>query len=125
MGGIHASALPEEALAHADAVVVGEAEGIWPQVLEDFKNGKMQGIYKSFSFPMLGGLPMPRYDLLKKDRYRLFKINFPIQAGRGCPFKCEFCSVSRFFGNQFAGDLWKKLFRKSKNRDEEDFFRRR
>jgi radical SAM superfamily enzyme YgiQ (UPF0313 family) len=61
----------------------------------------MKGIYKSFSFPMLGGLPMPRYDLLKKDRYRLFKINFPIQAGRGCPFKCEFCSVSRFFGNQY------------------------
>jgi len=101
MGGIHASALPEEALEHADAVVVGEAEGIWPQVLEDFKNGKMQGIYKSFNFPMLAGLPIPRYDLLKKDRYRLFKINFPIQAGRGCPFKCEFCSVSMFFGNQY------------------------
>ncbi len=101
LGGIHASALPEEALEHADAVVVGEAEEIWPQVLEDFKNGKMQRIYKSINFPKLSGLPMPRYDLLKKDRYRLFKINFPIQAGRGCPFKCEFCSVSRFFGNQY------------------------
>lgn len=101
MGGIHASALPEEALAHADAVVVGEAEGIWPKVLEDFKNGKMNGIYKFYQFPTLTGLPLPRYDLLKKDRYRLFKINFPIQAGRGCPFKCDFCSVSRFFGNQY------------------------
>jgi len=101
MGGIHASALPEEALAHADAVVVGEAEGIWPKVLEDFKNGKMEGIYKSLQFPELKRLPLPRYDLLQKDRYRLFKINFPIQAGRGCPFKCEFCSVSRFFGGEY------------------------
>jgi len=101
MGGIHASALPEEALAHADAVVVGEAEEIWPQVLEDFKNGKMKGVYKSSQFPNLTGLPIPRYDLLKKDRYRLFKINFPIQAGRGCPFKCEFCSVTEFFGGKY------------------------
>lgn len=99
MGGIHASALPEEALAHADAVVVGEAEGIWRKVLEDFKNGKMSGIYKSSQFPTLTGLPIPRYDLLKKDRYRLLKINFPLQAGRGCPFDCEFCSVTKFFGH--------------------------
>ena len=99
MGGIHASALPEEALVHADAVVVGEAEDIWPQVLEDFKNGKMQRIYKSLKFPKLEGLRTPRYDLLKKDRYRLLKINFPLQAGRGCPFDCEFCSVTKFFGH--------------------------
>ena len=101
MGGIHASALPEEALVHADAVVVGEAEGIWPNVLEDFKNGVMKGIYRSPQFPSLTGLPIPRYDLLQKDRYRLLSINFPIQASRGCPFSCEFCSVSRFWGNRF------------------------
>ena len=101
MGGIHASALPEETLDHSDAVVVGEAEEIWPRVLEDFKNGTMRGIYRSPQFPKLVGLPMPRYDLLQKDRYRLFKFNFPIQAGRGCPFKCEFCSVTRFFGGQY------------------------
>jgi radical SAM superfamily enzyme YgiQ (UPF0313 family) len=101
MGGIHASALPEEALIHADAVVVGEAEGIWPTVLEDFRKGMMEGVYRSPQFPSLNGLPIPRYDLLQKDRYRLLKINFPIQASRGCPFHCEFCSVSRFWGNQF------------------------
>lgn len=101
MGGIHASTLPEETLEHADAVVVGEAEGIWLQVLEDFKNGKMGGIYGSSQFPDLKRLPFPRYDLLKKDRYRLFKFNFPIQAGRGCPFNCDFCSVTRFFGHQY------------------------
>ena len=102
MGGIHASALPEEALEHADAVVVGEAEGIWPQVLEDFENGKMGGIYRAPQFPNLKGLPLPRYDLLKKDRYRLFKFNFPIQAGRGCPYNCEFCSVTKFFGSTIS-----------------------
>jgi radical SAM superfamily enzyme YgiQ (UPF0313 family) len=101
LGGIHASALPEEALEHSDAVVVGEAEEIWPRVLEDFKKGKMKGIYRSPQFPSLKGLPLPRYDLLKKDRYRLFKINFPIQAGRGCPFNCDFCSVTKFFGGQY------------------------
>jgi radical SAM superfamily enzyme YgiQ (UPF0313 family) len=101
MGGIHASAVPEEALEHADAVVVGEAEEIWPQVLEDFENGRMNGIYRAPQFPNLKGLPLPRYDLLKKDRYRLFKLNFPIQAGRGCPFNCEFCSVTKFFGGKY------------------------
>ncbi len=101
MGGIHASALPEEALNHSNAVVVGEAEGIWRRVLEDFKDGRMEGIYRSPKFPELSGLPTPRYDLLKKDRYRLFKFNFPVQAGRGCPFKCEFCSVNRFFGGKY------------------------
>ncbi|MCJ7492633.1 MAG: cobalamin-dependent protein [Deltaproteobacteria bacterium] len=101
MGGIHASALPEEAMQYADAVVVGEAEGIWSRVLEDFKNGRMNGIYRSPQFPELTGLPIPRYDLLKKERYRLFNINFPIQAGRGCPFKCEFCSVTRFYGGKY------------------------
>jgi radical SAM superfamily enzyme YgiQ (UPF0313 family) len=101
MGGVHASTLPEEALEHADAVVVGEAEEIWLKVLEDFKNGNLGGIYRSPQFPSLKGLPFPRYDLLKKDRYRLFKFNFPIQAGRGCPFNCDFCSVTRFFGSQY------------------------
>ena len=101
MGGIHASALPDEALKHSDAVVVGEAEGIWPQVLDDFKKGEMKKIYQSAKFPSLENLPIPRYDLLKEERYRLFNINFPIHAGRGCPFKCEFCSVTKFFGNQY------------------------
>lgn len=101
MGGIHASTLPEEALEHADAVVVGEAEGVWLKVLEDFQNGKLGGIYRGSEFPSLKGLPYPRYDLLRKDRYRLFKFNFPIQAGRGCPFNCDFCSVTRFFGSHF------------------------
>jgi len=101
MGGIHASSLPEEALQYSDAVVVGEAEGIWLQVLEDFRRGRMKGIYRLSRFPDLANLPLPRFDLLKKDRYRLFNMNFPIQAGRGCPMQCDFCSATKVFGNQY------------------------
>lgn len=101
MGGIHASALPEEALQHSDAVVVGEAEGVWTQLLQDFKNGKMNEIYRSSHFPSLEGLPAPRYDLLQEERYRLLKINYPFLAGRGCPFNCDFCSVTKFFGGTY------------------------
>jgi len=101
MGGIHASALPEEALEHGDAVVIGEAEEIWPKVLTDFANGEMKGIYRNPRYPSLERLPRPRYDLLNKEKYRLFNINFPVQAGRGCPFRCEFCSVTHFFGGNF------------------------
>lgn len=101
MGGIHASALPQESLEHCDAVVVGEAEEVWLQLLEDFRQRRMKRVYQSPEFPKLKGLPRPRYDFLKKERYRLFNLNFPIQAGRGCPFRCDFCSVTRFFGGQF------------------------
>lgn len=101
MGGSHASALPDEALMHVDSVVIGEAEGIWGDVLKDFLNNKLKGIYKSSEFHSLCGLPIPRYDLLKVDRYRLLKINFPMQVGRGCPNKCDFCSVNKFFGNRY------------------------
>ncbi len=122
MGGIHASALPEEGLEHADAVVVGEAEGIWAHVLEDFKNGKMGGIYRSPEFPSLKGLPLPRYDLLKKDRYRLFNINFPIQAGRGCPFNCEFCSVTKFFGGQYRSRPVEEVVQEIKHKNLKKIF---
>lgn len=101
MGGSHATALPEEALIHVDSVVIGEAEGVWPVLLKDLLNGNLKKIYKSPDFPSLEGLPIPRYDLLKKDRYRLLKINFPIQVGRGCPNRCEFCSVNQFFGHRY------------------------
>lgn len=101
MGGSHASALPEEALAHVDSVVIGEAEGVWQKVLQDFLNGNLLKIYQSSVFPSLENLPIPRYDLLKKERYRLLNINFPIQVGRGCPNQCEFCSVNNFFGHRY------------------------
>ncbi|GJQ59993.1 MAG: radical SAM protein [Candidatus Scalindua sp. AMX11] len=93
VGGFHASLLPEEALKHADAVVVGEAEDVLPELIEDFKCGSLKQIYQSTKLHSLKGLPVPRYDLIEKD----FIFNHPVQATRGCPFRCSFCSVMSFY----------------------------
>jgi len=98
LGGMHASALPEEALLHADSVVIGEAEELWPSLLEDFQRGDLKKIYRNDRRPDLAGLPRPRLDLLKRDGYLNAKC---VQATRGCPFGCDFCSVTDFFGNSY------------------------
>jgi radical SAM superfamily enzyme YgiQ (UPF0313 family) len=97
MGGMHASALPDEALQHVDAVVVGEAEGIWHQVLADFRDGGPRGVYRSEQFPSLDNLAWPRRDLINQDAYL---AGATVQATRGCPHNCDFCSVSTFFGRR-------------------------
>lgn len=87
LGGMHVSALPEEALEHSDAVVVGEAEKTWPQLLEDYETGKLQTIYKNKEFPDLSGLPIPRRNLLKRQNYLfLIHFTFPEDAHLTVPF---------------------------------------
>jgi radical SAM superfamily enzyme YgiQ (UPF0313 family) len=98
MGGLHASSLPHEAKEHVDAVVIGEAEGVWKGLLEDFQGGRLQPFYQSPSFCSFKSQPHPRLDLLKKQHY--WTINC-VQATRGCPFSCDFCSVAQFFGNTY------------------------
>jgi radical SAM superfamily enzyme YgiQ (UPF0313 family) len=106
LGGIHVTALPEEGIEHADAVVSGEAEGVWRQVVDDAKNGRLgrtksllsPRIYKHDGFPDLIGLPKPRRDLFKSLKYVPFDV---VQTTRGCPFPCEFCSVSTYNGTTF------------------------
>ncbi|MCP4669547.1 MAG: B12-binding domain-containing radical SAM protein, partial [Deltaproteobacteria bacterium] len=97
MGGMHASALPEEALEHCDAVVVGEAEGVFGRLLHDFAGGRMSGVYRG-ELVDLSRTPRPRLDLLS-DRQR--KTLQSVQATRGCPQDCEFCSVTPFFGHKY------------------------
>ena len=97
LGGIHASALPDEGLAHADSVMIGEAEDVWPQIVEDCRNNKLKSKYQSAEKPDLQKLVIPRWDLLDVKKYNFFTI----QSTRGCPFNCEFCSVSNFFGRGF------------------------
>jgi radical SAM superfamily enzyme YgiQ (UPF0313 family) len=90
-GGPHVSYWVEEALNHVDAVVVGEAEAVWPKVLNDISTGRLQPVYHGSPASMTG-LPTPRYDLLE----RRFLIPRVLQATRGCPFTCDFCTVPNF-----------------------------
>jgi radical SAM superfamily enzyme YgiQ (UPF0313 family) len=99
MGGFHPTLLPEECLEHCDAVVEGEAEYVWPQLLEDFRDGKMKRRYKADKFHDLKNLPLPRWDLL--DRRKYFVPFLPLQTTRGCPFKCSFCEVPVFYGGTY------------------------
>ncbi len=98
LGGIHPSMLPEEAKQHADAVVIGEAEGIWPNVIKDFRANKLQRIYQQHERPSLIGLPIPRRDLFAKGAYF---VNNTIATTRGCPYSCSFCTVTSFFGHTY------------------------
>jgi radical SAM superfamily enzyme YgiQ (UPF0313 family) len=86
LGGVHASLLPDECLKHADAVVVGEAEGVWPRVLEDAARGALSGIYRAEGPTDMATVPFPRRDLLNETKW--FAC---VQATRGCPNKCRYC----------------------------------
>jgi len=96
MGGVHPTILPDEALQHADSVVVGEAEGVWGSLLNDFQNNNLKRRYFN---------PLPdlkKYiskDFSKIIKKRLFHI-IPIMTSRGCPYDCDFCCVTNLFGKQ-------------------------
>ncbi|MDI6764336.1 MAG: cobalamin-dependent protein, partial [Thermodesulfobacteriota bacterium] len=96
LGGIHPTALPEEAKAHADAVVIGEAEEIWPCLIEDVRSGGLQPFYQQKDFTDCSKIPRPRREILPKKGY--FPLDV-VQVSRGCPYRCEFCSVRKFFGD--------------------------
>jgi radical SAM superfamily enzyme YgiQ (UPF0313 family) len=91
-GGMHSSFCPQEALQHVDAVVVGEAEGVWPRVVEDARRGRMNGVYRAESPPDLALLKHPPHHLLEPGNYSTHAV----QATRGCPHRCSFCAISAF-----------------------------
>ncbi|MBN2330107.1 MAG: B12-binding domain-containing radical SAM protein [Candidatus Omnitrophica bacterium] len=96
LGGMHPTFCPDEALQHADAVVAGDAEGVWPQVVEDAKERSFRGVYRSEGTRELRGLKRPPYHLLRLGRYS----TYPVQATRGCPHRCAFCAITAFSGGR-------------------------
>jgi radical SAM superfamily enzyme YgiQ (UPF0313 family) len=94
MGGFHPSFLPEESLTYSDAVVVGDAERVWAQLVRDAKQGELQEIYKDNQQPALEKLKFDRRIFKGKD----YKLVVPVQYGRGCKYACDFCSIHAFYG---------------------------
>lgn len=94
MGGIHPTILPDEALCYADSVVIGEVEGVWAQLLEDFRYGRLQKKYKKPCPSLDNYIQMKHRQHTKK---RLFNV-IPVMTTRGCPYHCDFCCVYDIYG---------------------------
>jgi radical SAM superfamily enzyme YgiQ (UPF0313 family) len=97
LGGVHPSLMPKEAKEHADSVIVGLGEDNFPKALLDFKNGCLQEMYYQDKCTDIGGRPLPRKDLLKKDKY--ISLN-TVEAIRGCNHSCTFCAYPQAFGKK-------------------------
>ncbi len=119
MGGVHVSALPEEALEHADAVVIGEAEPVWKVLLDDFSKGKLKKTYRGGLCDMKG-MAVPRRELLDKNMYG--SGFYTLQATRGCPFNCDYCTVTSFFGHEFRTRPVEEVVEEIKGLGSKEFF---
>lgn len=97
LGGVHPSLMPDEARKHADSVIVGLGEDNFPKALLDFKNGCLQEMYYQDKCTDIGGRPLPRKDLLKKDKYITLNT---VEAIRGCNHSCTFCAYPQAFGRK-------------------------
>jgi radical SAM superfamily enzyme YgiQ (UPF0313 family) len=96
LGGMHVTALPEEARTHADSIILGEAESVWGEILEDYTAGTLKGKYRGAEVNF-GDLPAIRRDLFNRRFYHPGQI---IETTRGCSVGCVFCSVQNFFGGK-------------------------
>ena len=91
LGGLHVSLVPDEAVANADSIVIGEGESVWSQVIVDLERNQLKPVYDARVRPFnLANAPMPRFELLEPARYP----RFTVQTQRGCPWRCEFCAAS-------------------------------
>lgn len=110
LGGIHPTMMPQEALQHADSLVLGEAEDVWGQLITDFRKKRLKKIYTSSKKPDLDNQPIPRWNLLKNSYYRFHTL----QTSRGCPYNCEFCSVKAFLGRRYRCKSVKRVLQEVK-----------
>lgn len=94
MGGPEVSFKVEESLTHCDAVVIGEAEGVWRRILRDVERGRLSQVYQSAALSEFRQSPIPRWDLVDTSKV----MTTVVQVSRGCPNRCRFCVVSKLFG---------------------------
>src|SRR5680860_712746 len=97
IGGLHVTAVPDEALEHCDIAVSGEGEPVWRQVIADVESGTAARLYRPDAPFDLADAPVPRYDLLDPDRYN----RLTVQTQRGCPWHCEFCASSILLSSRY------------------------
>jgi len=95
MGGFHPTLVPDETSEFAESIIIGEAEGLWPTVIDDFRAGRLQRVYRQSKRPPLSGL-RPDRSIFEGKRYLPVGL---VEAGRGCHFRCEFCAVQSYFAN--------------------------
>ncbi len=95
MGGFHATLATDEVCEYAEAVVVGEAENLWPRLVSDFRAGRLQRLYRSDTRPPLEGI-RPDRAIFQGKKYLPIGL---VEAGRGCHLRCEFCAIQSFFGS--------------------------
>src|SRR5262249_30533212 len=92
LGGYHVTLLPEEAQAEADAIIVGDAEPVWRQVLDDARRRRLRPVYNGLGRRTLAGI-RPRREIFEGKRYQNLTL---VEFARGCNFKCDFCSITAF-----------------------------
>jgi len=111
MGGFHTTLVPDEVAQYAESIVIGEAEGVWAELLDDARHGTLQPVYRSHSRPSLAGV-FPDRTIFRGKRYLPLGL---IEAGRGCHFKCDFCAIQTYFGStqtrRPAGDVCDEIRR--------------
>lgn len=118
LGGMHPTLIPNEAAQHADSIYLGDAEGLWLQVLQDVQKGRLQPVYKSEP-----GLPQPesltRRDLYKGKRYLPISL---MQFGRGCKFECYFCVTSAYFNKTHFHRCVEQVVREIESQERKHIF---
>ena len=117
LGGVHPTILPDEALQHADSVVVGEAEGVWETLLKDFQNNNLKRKYHNPIPDLEKYIPKDFSKITKKVLFNLI----PIMTTRGCPYNCDFCCVTNLFGKKIRHVPIKNIVRDIKESGAKNF----
>jgi len=99
IGGPWASSEPDVVCLEADHVMVGEAEEVFAGIAAALENGTAQSLYRVTDKPDMSNSPIPRFDLLRRDKY----TSMPVQFSRGCPFQCDFCDIITIYGRKPRG----------------------